>query len=54
MNSKLHMNALATLLKKHPQTIVYFYPKDNTPVCMEKYCSEPSGQHSYWIRSEKL
>ncbi|MEI6773290.1 MAG: peroxiredoxin [bacterium] len=27
------MNTLETYLKKHKQTIVYFYPKDDTPGC---------------------
>ena len=27
------MEKLLTYLKKHKQTIVYFYPKDNTPGC---------------------
>ena len=27
------MDILVPYLKKHPQTIVYFYPKENTPGC---------------------
>lgn len=32
-SKKNEMEKLKIFLKKYPQTIVYFYPKDNTPGC---------------------